>query len=203
MYKTLGLLCRIFKDNSCTETRKCLCILIVRSKLLYCSPLWKPYFLSDIHLVEKVQRRATKYILQDYISECKQRLIQLRLLPVMYIYDLADIMFFIKSLKFPNSKFNILNYVQFTSGSTRSAVYKLEHMSAPTNSVINSYFFRLPKLWNNLPIIDLSESIALINFKLKDYFWEHFDSNNFCTYHILCPCFRCTIIPASTNYSYL
>jgi len=40
-----------------------------------------------------------KYILQDYVSEYKQRLVQLRLLPVMYIYDLAD-MFFIKSLKF-------------------------------------------------------------------------------------------------------
>jgi len=109
--------------------------------------------------------------------------------------------FFIKSLKYPNSNFNILNYVQFTSGSTRSAGYKLKHMSAPTNSVINSYFFCLPKLWNSLPIIDLSESIALINFKLKNYFWEHF-INNFdhvviifvATYHILCPCFsyRCS-----------
>ena len=39
-----------FKDN-CTETRKCLYISIVRSKLLYCLPLWKPYLLSDIDLV--------------------------------------------------------------------------------------------------------------------------------------------------------
>jgi len=49
--------------------------------------------------------------------------------------------------------------------------------------MINSYFFRLPKLWNSLRIIDLSESIALINFKVKNYFWEHlinnFDSDNF------------------------
>jgi len=35
-----------------------------------------------------------------FVSEYKQRLIQLRFLPVMYIYDLADIMFFIKSLNF-------------------------------------------------------------------------------------------------------
>jgi len=58
-YKTLGLLRRIFKDNICTETRKSLYISIVISKLLYCSHLWKPYLLSDIDLVEKVQRRAT------------------------------------------------------------------------------------------------------------------------------------------------
>ena len=66
------------------------------------------YLLSDVDLIEKVQRRATKYILQDYVSEYKQRLIQLRLLPVMYVYDLADTMFCIKSQKFPNPKFNIL-----------------------------------------------------------------------------------------------
>jgi len=121
-----------------------------------------------------------------------------------HIYDLTDVMLFIKSLKFPNSKFNILN---FTSGSNRSAGYKLKHMLGPTNSMINFYFFRLPKLWNSLPIIDLSKSIALINFKLKNYFREHFinnfDSDNFCTYHTLCPCFRCTKIPAPTNYSFL
>jgi len=32
-----------------------------------------------------------KCILQDHVSEYKQRLIQLRFLPVMYIYDMADI----------------------------------------------------------------------------------------------------------------
>jgi len=86
---------------------------------------------------EKVQRRATKYILQDYkyVSEYKQRLIQLRFLPIMYM---TDIMYFIKSLKFPNPKFNILDYVQFTLG---SAVSKLEHLQDPTNCVMNFYFF--------------------------------------------------------------
>ena len=107
----------------------------------------------------------------------------------MYIYNLADIMFFYKITEI--SKFKVqystiinscLNYVQFTSG----LLDQLKYMSEPTNSVINSYFFCLPKLWNSLPIIDLSESIALINFKLKNYSWEHiiynFNSNNFCTY---------------------
>ena len=55
-----------------TTARKCLYISIVRSKLLYFSTLWKPYLSSDIDLVEKVQRRAAKYILQDYMSGYKQ-----------------------------------------------------------------------------------------------------------------------------------
>jgi len=47
-------------------------------------------------------------------------LIQLGMLPLMYIYEIADILFFIKSLRNPTDKFNILNYVNFTTGSTRS-----------------------------------------------------------------------------------
>jgi len=111
-YKTLGLIRRIFKDN-CLETRKHLYISMVRSKLLYCSCLWKPYLLTDVDLIERIQRRATKYILSDYRSCYKQRLIQLKLLPLMYVYDLADIMFFVKALKSPNDKFNILNFMEF------------------------------------------------------------------------------------------
>ena len=66
------------------------------------------YLLTDIELLEKVQKRATKYILNDYTSCYKQRLPRLELLPLMYIYDLADIMFFVKSVKFPSDKFNYL-----------------------------------------------------------------------------------------------
>ena len=39
---------------------------------------------------------------------------------------------------------------------------------------MNSYFYRLPRLWNSLPIIDLSCSLAVIKFKLKAYFWDYF-----------------------------
>ena len=59
-YKSLGLLRRIFNDTNCPLVRKYLCISITRSTLLYCSCLWKPYLLSDIELIEKVQKRATK-----------------------------------------------------------------------------------------------------------------------------------------------
>jgi len=78
---------------------------MIRSTLMYCSCLWRPYLLTDIDLLERLQRRATKYILNDYTSGYKQRLLKLELLPLMYIYDLTDIMFFIKSLKFPTDKF--------------------------------------------------------------------------------------------------
>ena len=45
----------------------------------------------------------------------------LRLAPIMYTFEITDIMFTIKSLKAPSSSFDITKYLSFTSGSTRSA----------------------------------------------------------------------------------
>ena len=74
---------------------------------MYCSPIWRPYLVKDISNLEHLQRRATKYILNDYISDYKTRLLKLELLPLMYTFELSDIMFFIKSIKNPTSSFNI------------------------------------------------------------------------------------------------
>jgi len=70
-YKSLGLLCRVFKDSTCSQARKFLYIYIslVRSKLLYCSSLWRSHLLKDIESLEKVQRRATKFISSNYQSD--------------------------------------------------------------------------------------------------------------------------------------
>jgi len=119
--------------------RKCLYISLVRSNLLYCPPLWRPYLLKDIILLERVQRRATKFMLSNYTSD--YRLTKLGILPLMCIYEIADIMFFINSVKNPSNKFNVLNYVSFCTGPIRSSTGKLNHMTAPTNSIMNFYFY--------------------------------------------------------------
>ena len=51
----------------------------VKSPLLYASIMWHPDK-GDIQLFEGVQRRATKYILNDYVSDYKSRLTTLKLL---------------------------------------------------------------------------------------------------------------------------
>ena len=68
---------------------------LVRSRLTYvhCSQLWRPYFLKDISILERIQKRKTKYILNDYHSPYKTRLIQLDVLPLMYQYELSDLLF--------------------------------------------------------------------------------------------------------------
>jgi len=70
-YKTLGELA--FKVT-CTEVKKSLYILLVRSQLVDCSLKWRPQLFKDITLIERIQQRATKYILHDYISTYESRL---------------------------------------------------------------------------------------------------------------------------------
>ena len=117
-YQTLGLIRRIFKTGCSTEAKKKL----VCSQLIYCSQLWRPQLIKDITALERIQRRATKYILNDYNSSYKSRLQQLHMLPLMYIYELNDIKFLVKSLKSPTDNFDIKNYITFASNSTRSGV---------------------------------------------------------------------------------
>ena len=95
------------------------------------------------------------------------------MLPLMYYYDLSDILFFIKSIKFPSSHFNINKFVHFCEQSTRSSTSnKIKHVYSSTNKHKNNYFNRLPRIYNALPAIDLDLPMNTIKFALKKYFWD-------------------------------
>jgi len=59
--------------------------------------------MKDIMSPECVQRRAA-----NYSSNYKHRLVKLGMLPLMHEY--ADIVSFVKSLRFPNSSLDILEF---------------------------------------------------------------------------------------------
>ena len=62
------------------------------------------------------------------------RLIKLNLLPLMYIYDQCDILFFIKSIQNSSDHFNIQTFIKFCHHSTRSSSSnKLEHVFTSSN----------------------------------------------------------------------
>ena len=111
-YRCLYLLKRTFTTHA-VASKKLLYISLVRAQLTYCSQLWRPYLMKDIIVLERVQRRATKFILNDYQSSYGSRLLTLNLLPLMYLFEIYDIIFFIKSLKNPTSSFNIYNFIEF------------------------------------------------------------------------------------------
>jgi len=77
-YRTLGLLRRTFSRSINISTKWTLYLALVRSQLLYCSPLWHPSLIQDISTLERIQCQATK---NDYISDYKTRLIKLNVLP--------------------------------------------------------------------------------------------------------------------------
>jgi hypothetical protein len=56
---------------------------LVRSTLMYASVIWN-VDKSDLTLLEGVQRRATKYILNDYVSDYKTHLTNIGLIPLSY-----------------------------------------------------------------------------------------------------------------------
>ena len=204
----LGLVRRTFPlvRDVCAKHR--LYVSLIRSLLLYCSPLWCPQLLVDIKSLETVQRRATKFITENQSLDYQQRLLSLQMLPLMMEYEIADVLFFIKSLKAPSPRFNIEDYFSFSISKTRSSSYlKLRHAIPKCNLQGYFYFNRLPRLWNSLPLIDISLFIPSIRAKLRDHFWNHFmahfDSNSVCTYHYLCPCLNCVKLPVNTLFTHL
>ena len=83
----------------------------------------RPRLIKDIKALEQVQRRATKFILNDYTMDYKERLVQLDMLPLMYIIlELNDIFFCVKPLKDDRSEF--FNLIDYTTCSTRSGSAK-------------------------------------------------------------------------------
>ena len=127
----------------------------------------------------------------------------INLLPLMMEFEIVDIMFLVKSVKFPSGHFDIHEFVQFCSYSTRAGhSFKLKHLLCRSNYF---YFNRIPRLWNSLLFLDITLSPSVIKSKLRAYFWDHFmstcNSNNLCTYHYLCPCPKCSQLPVKMHFN--
>ena len=111
-YKSLALIRHTFSLNHCPQAKTNLYITLVHYHLTYCSQLWWPYLIKDILCFERIQRQATKHILKNYIISFKSRLLELRLLPLRYIFEIQDILFAIKSLKSPTHNFHNIIFIQ-------------------------------------------------------------------------------------------
>ena len=169
-YKILGLLRRAFRNCSPVLSKKLLYISLVRSQLTYGSQVWRPYLLKDIDALEAVQRRSTKFILNDYTSDYKFHLLSLQLLPLMMLYELNDILFFVKSFKEPNVAFNVHTYFTLSSNRTRSTshhklVHKLARSNVTKDSSIDSLVCgMLSPLSTSIPLSHQLNSILSYSF---------------------------------------
>ena len=117
----------------------------------------------------------------------------------MYILELNDIIFFIRNLKYPHEGFNINSYVSFVLMQQPTTNYNIiDHL--PMQLTI----FRLPRLWNALPVIDPALDTKVIKYKQTQYLWCNFNHNfspdNACTYYFICICSKCSQLPTVNNY---
>ena len=197
----LGLIRRTFRAAIPTPAKKSQYPTLVMSHFSYCSVLWRPSLLQDIKRLESVQRCTTKYIVNDYSCDYKTRLEKLNILPLMmYMYlELNDIIFYLKSRTSLCPSFDITKFISPIVSNTRSNADKLKHVYNPSTSSKHFYFHQLPRLWNALPVIDTYQPLNMIKRKLKFFLSSHF-INNFnatdpCTFHFLCPCYKCSATP--------
>ena len=82
-----------------TEVRRTLYLALVRPHLGYATQIWAPQSIELIVKLERIQRRATKFILKlPYSSNIsyKSRLQTLNLIPIFYWHELLDLTFFFK-----------------------------------------------------------------------------------------------------------
>ena len=114
--KILGLIKRVCRDMNDTQTRKVLYCTLIRPRLEYCCSLWSPHTAKDRALIENVQRRAIKFIL-NYPHDCcyVDRLASLKLLPLKYRREIHDLTLLFKL------KSGLMNtdYTKFFTPATR------------------------------------------------------------------------------------
>ena len=169
----LGFLRRNCIHLTDLKCRRSLYLALVRAHLCYGSELWAPQSTSkDLLRIESVQRRASKYVLQDYHSSYADRLKLLNLLPISYWYEMKDIICFYK-IKSGLYDLNPEGYIDHpTHHLTRFSSTNCYRPNLCRTAYFRSSFFnRIVPLWNNLPEdLKSSTSTATLKYKLKNYY---------------------------------
>ena len=122
---------------------------------------WDPYYDTDIYKLEKIQRRAARWILSEYsrTTSVTSLLSVLNIPTLQQRCQLSRLTLFYK----------IIKYYQRTQFHTRQ--HHPNHFTLPQvtlNTYKYSFYSRTIKDWNNLPISiiesrDLDEFIHLLN----------------------------------------
>ena len=175
--RVLGLVKRLCcRDIRDVQTRKLLYTALVRPLLEYSSSVWSPYFVKHRRLIENIQRRATKFILNYPPREVSyiNRLDQLNLLPLKFRRQMHDLVLLFK-FKTGTVKSNFRRFIHTATRHHRTRNFHQVNFDLLTRHnqecYCNSYFPRTVKLWNSLPNI-LKSSQDLLWFRVHVY--EHF-----------------------------
>jgi hypothetical protein len=201
--KMLDLLKRTCPLLTETKIRRSL-YLSLKSKLCYGTEIWSPSNVSLKVKIERIQRRATRWILRSRIGEIsyQERLQSLDMLPLCYDREIQDLVFFYKAL-YGYVDLDIGNYVSFVSHDrsrlTLNPSLLLQVPLCRTSTFKNSYFNRTVNLWNVVCRTASPNSFVTLftfkNFLRRTYSFlcnSVFDIDMPCTWSLVrdCPCHR-------------
>jgi len=169
-YSILGLIKRNFIHMSSNIFIQ-LYTSLVRPHLDYASSVWCPYKIGDIEDIEKVQKRATKLVIELKHLPYTQRLKRLNLHTLKYRRLRGDM---IELFKIIHNKYDIrvTPALEFNNrGPTRGNKYKLLNKNFHYDVRKYSFTARVVNIWNSLPdyVVDVD---SVSNFKSRlDKFW--------------------------------
>ena len=162
----LGILRRTcYFLNNASKCRS-LYIALVRSQFHDCSIIWRPTSQSYISKIERIQKRAIKWVLAEenisyspysvYIRKCRQ----VNLLLMSSLFDLFDLLFLHKVI-YNLTPVSLPKYLTLFQGHSRLRSCHLDSLSLVSsispqtstnrNILYKSYFYRTHLLWNRLP----------------------------------------------------
>ena len=156
-----------------TEERRTLYLSLVRPHLGYATQIWAPQSIELIVKLERIQKRATKFILKlPYFSNTsyKSRLQTPHLvIPICYWHELLNLTFFFKLTHgLVNVNYSVLPEVRKYSRRTKSStsnVNKYIIKKCNTTTYQKSFLIRTSRIWNcSADELDLSSS-TLASFK--------------------------------------
>ena len=149
--------------NCPTTIKRQAYLALARPIMEYASPVWDPYYNSDIYKLERVQRRAARWVLSDYRRESSvtSLLSSLKWPTLQQRHLLSRLLLFYKIFKqqIPATFHRIICQCNITPDNT-IWIISLCHSQLNTNSHKYSFY---PRFWNNLSISLIEARDAIIN----------------------------------------
>ena len=65
-YNVLGMVRRLVSSRSNILLKRSLYLTLVRSQVIYCWQVWRRYLTGESRVLERLQRRVTKFVVNDY-----------------------------------------------------------------------------------------------------------------------------------------
>ena len=184
--KMLGYIKRSTHNIKSLAARRTLYLSLVRPQLGYAAQVWAPQSIELIARLERIQRRALKYILDlSFITNTtySQRLSQLQFLPLTYWHEYLDLMFFFKCV---NGIIDVNNETSpkpaqsnKTNRSTDANCFLYETKLCHTSTYQKSFISRTIRTWNTLakPIRSNTNSLSSFKSLLFKYYTAALNNN--------------------------